>query len=146
MRTTVSSPTRAALTVSLGMPDTRCALSAIWREVTSNSLMVVAISRIAVAGSRALASCWFEEAVRRFRWSQMRTMCTTIYATGVAAMAIALALKLARLRVVSEPSCVFGSAPDDTGTPGSGPRPALILAELSRLAVTTLAAGQHSQV
>ena len=56
-RCTVLSPAAAALAVSEEMLATRCALSAIWREVASSSLMVVVISLIAVACSRAPVAC-----------------------------------------------------------------------------------------
>ena len=61
-RSTVPSPDRAARAVSPAIWATRCALSAIWREVASSSLMVVVISFIAVACSLAPAACWLAAA------------------------------------------------------------------------------------
>ena len=60
--TTVWSPLRAAAPVSPAICATRCALSAIWREVASSSLMVVVISLMAVACSLAPVACWLAAA------------------------------------------------------------------------------------
>ena len=54
---TVVSPPCAALTVCPAICATRCALSAIWREVASSSLIVMLISLIAVACSLAPVAC-----------------------------------------------------------------------------------------
>ena len=59
-RATVVSPERAACTVRSAMRATRWALSAIWRDAASSSLIVVAISFMAVACSRAPVACWFD--------------------------------------------------------------------------------------
>src|SRR2546426_8218620 len=48
----------AHIAVSSAMWATRCALSAIWRDVASSSLMVVLISFMPVACSLAPAACW----------------------------------------------------------------------------------------
>ncbi len=58
LRCTVASPERAAFAVSPATLATRWALSEIWREVASSSLMVVVISVIAVACSFAPVACW----------------------------------------------------------------------------------------
>ena len=56
------SPARAAVAVCSAICATRCALSAICREVASSSLIVVVISLIAVACSLAPVACWFAAA------------------------------------------------------------------------------------
>jgi hypothetical protein len=58
----VFSPARAAPVVSAAIRATRCALSAIWRDVASSSLIVVVISLIAVASSLAPVACWLATA------------------------------------------------------------------------------------
>jgi hypothetical protein len=54
---TVSAPARAAVAVCPAMWATRCALSVIWRDVASNSLIVVLISLVAVACSFDPVAC-----------------------------------------------------------------------------------------
>ena len=55
---TVEAPIRADAFVSSAICETRCALSAIWRDVASSSLIVVEISFIAIDCSRAPVACW----------------------------------------------------------------------------------------
>ena len=57
-RSTVLSPERAALVAWPATWLTRCALSEIWRDVASSSVIVVLISVIAVACSFAPVACW----------------------------------------------------------------------------------------
>ena len=59
---TVPWPERAAPAVCSAICATRCALSAIWRDVARSSLIVVLISVIAVACSLAPDACWLAAA------------------------------------------------------------------------------------